>query len=172
MPITLTTPWNKSYCRLNGTFSGTVETHFQVTIEDQDGTTFKWRKKTGPTFTWSSYTTGVSTSLNTNISLSDGMSVMFTRSSLTIYATGDSWKFQVLPDLLLEVPSGSTYTTGTIEEPYDNLETLELSITKMLKTKKCINNDQIDSQRNFFYFHDNLTYASRLENACKEILDI
>jgi hypothetical protein len=53
----------------------------------------------------------------------------------------------------------------------DNLETLESSITKMLNTKKFMNNDQIDSQRNFFYFHDNLSYPQRLKNACNEILD-
>lgn len=123
MAIGVTTPWNKSYCRLNGTFTGTVETHFQIVIENSNGTSFKWRKKTFPTFTWSSYTTGVTSSLDTDISLSDGMSVMFTRNALATYASGDSWKFRVLPDLLLEVDTGS-YDTETIEDPYDTLETL------------------------------------------------
>ena len=122
MAITSSSPWNKSYCRLTGTFSGTIETHFQIVITEQDGSKFKHRKKT--LGEWSSYTTNVSLTVNTDISLSDGMSVKFTRSNAATYATGDSWKFLVAPDLLLD-DNQASYTPGSIEDPYDTLEMIQ-----------------------------------------------
>ena len=47
MAINATSPWNKTYVRLEGTFSGTSETHFQVYITTQSGNVFKHRKKVG-----------------------------------------------------------------------------------------------------------------------------
>lgn len=118
MAINASSPWNKTYVRLEGTFSGTSETHFQIYITTQSGNVFKHRKKVG-LGDWGSWTENVSIpSAGASVSLSDGMSAKFTRTSLATYTEGDSWKFLVVPDLLLD-------EYNTTDNAYSNIAVIE-----------------------------------------------
>ena len=118
MPITSTSPWNKTYVHLEGDFTGTLDTHFQVYITTNSGNVFKHRKKAGAG-SWSSWTENVSIpSAGASVTLSDGMSAKFTRASLASYTQGDSWKFLVVPDLLLDI-------SNTTSNAYSNIAVIE-----------------------------------------------
>ena len=118
MPITSTSPWNKTYVHLEGDFTGTLDTHFQVVITTNNGNVFKHRKKVG-TGSWGAYTENVSIpSAGASVVLSDGMSAKFTRPALGSYTQGDSWKFLVVPDLLLDI-------SNTTSNAYSNIATIE-----------------------------------------------
>ena len=43
MAINTSTPYNKNYCTLTGTYSGTTDMQYEIKITDGNGTEFKWR---------------------------------------------------------------------------------------------------------------------------------
>lgn len=100
MAITTSSPNNKQYCTLTGTFTGTEITRFYIRINNSSGTSFKWKTKAGQD-AWSSETTVTSHSANTAYLITLGMSVTFTRNSLGTYLAGDTWIFDVAPDYRL-----------------------------------------------------------------------
>ena len=100
MAIDTSTPNNKQYATLTGTFTGTVDTIFWIRINNDNGTVFKWKTKQG-SGAWSSETTVSDHSAQTAKLLTLGMSVTFTRSSLGTYLAGDKWEFTVSPDYRL-----------------------------------------------------------------------
>ena len=68
--------YNKSYCQLEGTFSGSEEMLYIIEITNSSGTAFRWRTKTlGEGGSYSSWTTVSSYTLNTGVTLNNGMSV-------------------------------------------------------------------------------------------------
>ena len=100
MAIDTSTPNNKQYATLTGTFTGTVDTIFWIRMNNDNGTVFKWKTKQG-SGAWSSETTVSDHSAQTAKLLTLGMSVTFTRSSLGTYLAGDKWEFTVSPDYRL-----------------------------------------------------------------------
>lgn len=114
MPIGESTLYNKDYFSVGGTFSGTADTDYYVEIENDNGTSFKWRKNDGTG--WTSFNTANSITLNTSITLTDGLTVKFTRSNLSDYNAGDIWKWRAYNDL--------KFTSGT-DDAYDHLGILE-----------------------------------------------
>ena len=115
MAITTSTPFNKQYAVLTGTFTGSQVTQFWIKINNQSGTEFKWKIKEG-TSAWSSENTVTDHSAQTAKLLTLGMSVTFTRPSLGSYATGDRWIFEVSPDYKI-----SPAVTGETTNFFDRL---------------------------------------------------
>ena len=107
MSIDTSTPNNKQYATLTGTFTGTVDTIFWIRMNNDNGTVFKWKTKQG-SGAWSSETTVSDHSAQTAKLLTLGMSVTFTRSSLGTYLAGDKWEFTVSPDYRLAPNDTST----------------------------------------------------------------
>ena len=116
--------YNKSYCEFVGTYTGADELLYTFEMTNSSGTAFKWRTKgVGGSGAYSSYTTVSSYTLNTEISISNGMSIKFTRASKSSYNDGDKWTFRVYPDLKL--------TSGT-NKAFDHLEIIEKGTEKDL----------------------------------------
>ena len=113
--------WNKSYVSITGTYTGTTEKLFIVRMTNSTGTSWKWRSKSGGAY--SSWTTITSYNLNESNSMSDGVSVKFTRASKSSYNDDDQWTFKVFPDLKL--------TEGT-NSAYDHLDIIEVGTRKDL----------------------------------------
>lgn len=116
MAITTSTPFNKQYAVLTGTFTGTEVTQFWIRINNQSGTEFKYKTKQG-TSAWSAETTVNDHSAQTAKLLTLGMSVTFTRPSLGSYATGDRWIFEVSPDYKIS-PAVTGETTNFLIDSF------------------------------------------------------
>lgn len=108
MAINTSTPYNKNYCTLTGTYSGTTDMQYEIKITNSSGTEFKWRTR-NLNGSWSSQTTVTSHSAGVAYSLSNGLSVTFTRQNLGSYSSGDKWIFDVAPDLKLSAGASTAY---------------------------------------------------------------
>ena len=108
MAINTSTPYNKNYCTLTGTYTGTEDIEYEVKITNGSGTEFKWRTKPFGGV-WSSQTTVTNHSAGTAYSLSNGLSVTFTRQTLGSYSSGDKWVFFVASDLKLSAGDSTAY---------------------------------------------------------------
>ena len=116
--------YNKSYCQLEGTFSGSEEMLYIIEITNSSGTAFRWRTKTlGEGGSYSSWTTVSSYTLNTGVTLNNGMSVKFTRALKSSYNDNDTWQFRCFPDLKL---------SAGVNQAYDHLEIIEKGTEKDL----------------------------------------
>ena len=113
--------WNRSYVHITGAYTGSTEKLYIIEMLSDQGTSWKWKTKTGSTS--SSYTTVSSYNLNESVSLDDGVSVKFTRTSKSSYNNGDVWEFKVFPDLKL---------TDGVNKAYDHLDIIEIGTRKDL----------------------------------------
>ena len=108
MAINTNTPYNKNYCTLTGTYTGTTDIEYEIKITNESGTEFKWRTKPFGS-SWGSQTTVTNHSAGSAYSLNNGLSVTFTRQNLASYNTNDKWTFFVASDLRLSAGDNTAY---------------------------------------------------------------
>lgn len=111
MAINYNSPHNGKYFEVSGVYTGTFDKSFEVKIEDDDS--FKWRS-TDEDDGWSAYTTNVTLTVGSELTLEDGIKIKFTRSSALTYTSGDEWQFTVYMDLKI---------SGVADE-YDTLSSI------------------------------------------------
>tara|TARA_R110002051_G_scaffold63695_2_gene115904 strand:+ start:9119 stop:12823 length:3705 start_codon:yes stop_codon:yes gene_type:complete len=116
---------NQRYLEASGTFSGTVDTTFEVeyVYDATNGPLLKWRTKADGT--WSSKTSITSANWDVDVaeSLTLGMSITLTRDYKGQYNYGDKWTFTMYATLQI---------TPEITTGFDTLEIIERSDKKDL----------------------------------------
>lgn len=91
--------YNSDKLEASGTLTGTSDITYNIEIVTDSGTNkFKWRKKVGNS-AYDSFSSNTTITLNTDISLSNGISIKFTQSSISNYNNNDKWTFTAYTDL-------------------------------------------------------------------------
>ena len=130
---------NKSYLDFTGSYTGTNDKNFQIQVKTNGSSgaasrlVFRWRKQDAYadyTGDWSSWmfqdgstapetagNWGTEIAVNTSYSLSDGMSIKFTRPDKNDYTVGDHWIFKCFSDLKL---------SNDVNLNYDYLESIDI----------------------------------------------
>ena len=107
----------------NTNFDADVNTEYRVEMTNDNGTTWKWAKRTKmddwsvPTAgSWGSYTDVTSYTLNDSngILLSDGVKVQFIKSSKADYNNGDWWQFTMTVKSVLDSDETGSYSNMKI----------------------------------------------------------
>jgi len=124
MAITESTKYNEKYLNVTGVFTGTTETNFMVKINNS--TQYQWRKKYWTSTSWGSWSTATGITLNGEITLADGIKIMFTRGSTGDYNNGDRWEWTAYVDLVV-ADDDDAYDAMTILERQDDSDLVLMS---------------------------------------------
>jgi len=113
---------NSQYFEVSGAYTGTVDKEFAVVIDEVSGTNkYKYKTRTESS-DWGSFSTAATITLNTALTLEDGVQIKFTRSAVSHYNDNEYWKFTAYADLKLSEVTGD----------YKYIETLDIGENRNL----------------------------------------